>query len=226
MHKRAFGSARVGGATDPARQEEIARLREAFVAGERAEYARRNPKGDLSETAIKHHVGAIKDKVESPKPARNAASIEETSRDADEIARLRDSFLAGERAEHMRKNPGGNLSDAAIKHRPKASKKASLKLPKPEESTVGTVYLLWALLGPVSGHRFYLGATWSAVLQAGLLALGLFCFFAGGIEDLFLIFAGVLGMMFFGFWFMADLFLIPRLHRKREAGEYMRNAFI
>ncbi|GAB5468553.1 MAG: TM2 domain-containing protein [Rhodospirillales bacterium] len=62
-----------------------------------------------------------------------------------------------------------------------------------EAPSMGIAYLLWALLGLFSLHRFYIGETKSAILQVVLNFL-------------------VIGLI----WTLIDVFLIPGLVRRRR----------
>jgi TM2 domain-containing membrane protein YozV len=65
--------------------------------------------------------------------------------------------------------------------------------------SVGAAYLLWFVVGGFGAHRFYLGATGTAIAQLLLLVLGWIPLFMGWI---------VLGI-----WLLVDLFLIPSIAR-------------
>lgn len=154
-------------------------------------------------------------------PARTPRNDREVS-DPDEIARLRAQFLAAERAEYERKNPTGGLSEVA-QRRP-AQFKASTR-DGFGSGGMGTLYALWALLGTLSAHRIYLGAYASALLQAFLFVGGVAGLYYGGYDDIVLIASGFFMLMAFVSWYLADLFLLPGLSRKRDAGEDMGGVF-
>ncbi len=74
----------------------------------------------------------------------------------------------------------------------------------------GVAYLLWFFVGGFGAHRFYLGATGTAVAQLLLLLLGWIPLFAGWI---------VLGI-----WLFVDLFLIPGI--ARDANLKLANQYV
>lgn len=63
-------------------------------------------------------------------------------------------------------------------------------------------YLLWFFLGGLGLHRFYLGATGSAIAILALSVLGLVTLPVG---------IGFALLVVVGLWLLADLFLIPGL---------------
>ena len=143
--------------------------------------------------------------------------------DPAEIARLRAEFIAAEKAEHARKNPTGDLSEVARGRRNEW--KSPSAVDHLQAGGTGMVYAMWALLGLLSGHRFYLGAHASALLQAALFVGGAVSLWQGGVDDLLLISAGFIMLLGFGLWYLADLLFIPGLVRKQEAGEDMGSVF-
>lgn len=70
-----------------------------------------------------------------------------------------------------------------------------------ESKSVGVVYVLWALLGLLGAHRFYLGKYGSGFL---MLVLGLVGFAVLPIPLLALSFL----------WLLMDMFLIPSMARR------------
>lgn len=84
---------------------------------------------------------------------------------------------------------------------------------KPAKRSLLTAYILWFIIGQSSAHRFYLGASQSAIIQLSLLL--------GSVVVLF-IFAplGVIGFCAWLLWLLADVFLMPGLHRKLKAQAY------
>jgi TM2 domain-containing membrane protein YozV len=81
------------------------------------------------------------------------------------------------------------------------------------EKSAATAYLLWFFLGSFSAHRFYLGLSISAGVQAALLPITWALVASGSL-------AAFLTMAASGLWFLADAFLIPGLCR--EANERLR----
>ena len=68
-----------------------------------------------------------------------------------------------------------------------------------EAKSAGVAYLLWFFLGGLGAHRFYLGATGTAVAQLLLLIIGLFTTF---------LLIGFLLLAILGIWWLVDVFLI------------------
>lgn len=68
-----------------------------------------------------------------------------------------------------------------------------------EAKSAGVAYLLWFFLGGFGAHRFYLGATGTAVAQLLLFIIGLL--------TVWIIIGGFL-LLAWGIWWLVDLFLI------------------
>lgn len=142
-------------------------------------------------------------------PARRHVQFGQAGADrpADPLAERREAFLAAERAraadagDEGNENPSG--APPAIRAKPVLIRERSL----------GTAYLLWLFLGGFSAHRFYLGATLSAVAQVGLLYVSLTFFLAGNAGAFYPLALGWL-------WIIGDVFMIPGLREK--ANERLR----
>ena len=132
-----------------------------------------------------------------------AATPSPISSDSDLAAKL-EAFLAAERARSARSAPMEYAEQAASSYR---SEK-----PRPERSMV-LAYLLWLILGQVSAHRFYLGATQSALIQVGMFFTGLVLILMGT-PTLYL---GAIVLIPWVLWLLVDVFLIPGVHRKYAA---------
>jgi TM2 domain-containing membrane protein YozV len=85
------------------------------------------------------------------------------------------------------------------------------------EKSMGTAYLLWFFLCGLSAHRFYLGYTSSAVIQAALAPIGYAMLFAGSL-------GGMVPLMCGGLWMLADAFMIPSM--VRDANRRVRDQAI
>lgn len=81
------------------------------------------------------------------------------------------------------------MSDAAMKMHYDANKKSTL-----------VAYLLWWFLGIFGAHRFYLGATGSAIAQLVITVVSI---------PLCLFIIGFLTLCAVGVWVIVDAFLIP-----------------
>ena len=125
-------------------------------------------------------------------PAAAQADIEDP-----DLARKREAFLASERA--RRSDPIGAVSDVASNF--------SYSRDKPTRSLM-MAYFLWFFCCAISAHRVYLGAYQSALAQAGLWIGGVILLLSGVTA------VGGLMMLGGGIWMLADVFLIPGIHRK------------
>jgi TM2 domain-containing membrane protein YozV len=140
-----------------------------------------------------------------------------------EIARLREAFIASERA---RRAEEGELPEngyhgagvaATIPRAHRASR--SSKTASHTEKSLFLAYILWFFACVLSAHRFYLGAYGSAVAQAGT--------FLGGLLMLMFVastthadgwgFIAAGAMAIASIWMLADVFLLPGMHRRANA---------
>lgn len=146
-------------------------------------------------------------------PARSAfgaargatADVNAPSEADDPYASQRAAFLAAERA----RGPEGNDEIHAG-----AAPRAGSNPVFIREKSMGVAYLLWFLFCQLGVHRFYAGATQSAVIQASLFVVG-WMMVASGMLVAFV--AVVVGAI----WALADAFMIPGLIREanRKARE-------
>lgn len=81
------------------------------------------------------------------------------------------------------------------------------------EKSLGTAYLLWFFLGGFSAHRFYLGFPASGAIQVALMGLGYGLIFSKSP-------AGLIFLLGWSLWLLADAVLIIAMHRK--ANERLR----
>lgn len=125
----------------------------------------------------------------------------------DDIARKREAFIASERARSGKveaSEPG--LSAVAQAYDDSRRPVRSLRM----------AYVLWAVLGLTSAHRFYLGSLRSAGIQVGLYAIGFFSVLGGTLgtgkwaEYLSSFGLGVIGLWLL--WVIGDGLLIRWLH--------------
>jgi hypothetical protein len=122
----------------------------------------------------------------------------------DELAQRRAAFLAAERA--RADVVTGGLTDAA--------RQFTYAADRPQRSMV-LAYVLWFFFCTLSAHRFYLGATQSALLQAGLWIGGGLIAAIGVLSSVQVIaILGGMAMIGSAVWQLLDLFLIPGVHRQ------------
>lgn len=116
---------------------------------------------------------------------------------AAELARRREAFIASERARQQQQAPEPNLPSPRPSHaRPVAGEKSML-----------LTYVLWFGLSTLSAHRFYLGFTASAIVQASMWIVGWLLVVGGE-------FIGLASVGATSIWMLVDAFLIPGLVRK------------
>ena len=130
----------------------------------------------------------------------------------DPMAAQREAFIAAERA--RREAEGGGYSNAYRDepgHGSPGVSSYAQDYHSPHPRVIGNrslaiAYIFWFILGQLSIHRFYLGATTSAIAQVGLLF---------GCFVVLFIFPpmGVVGLIGWALWIFADLFLMPGMHR-------------
>lgn len=138
--------------------------------------------------------------------ARPQAPVEDV---VDPYAAQRAAFLASERVRKAESGPSQtpHAHDVSPSYAP--SSPVYIR-----EKSMGMAYLLWFILGQLSAHRFYAGATSSAVIQASMFVVGWMLVLSGILGAFFVVVAG-------GIWVLADAFMIPGLIREanRKARE-------
>jgi hypothetical protein len=141
--------------------------------------------------------------------SRAPSAIAATSGGLDsDLVTKREAFLTAERARRNPDQPEVNGDALPASHRPAR--------PRPERSMI-MAYVWWFILAQISAHRFYLGATNSAIAQV--------CMFVGWVALILIgppaTFLGLAVMGLWILWILADAFLIPGLHRKytEDAGK-------
>ena len=129
----------------------------------------------------------------------------------DSLARKREAFIAAERARRAEEGLAGGrheMAGAATRNYRNAAPEKSLLL----------AYLLWFFACLVSAHRFYLGAWRSALVQLGLLFGGAtLVWIAAATNTGFSGYVGAPAMIFSLLWMLADVFLIPGVHRRARS---------
>jgi TM2 domain-containing membrane protein YozV len=127
----------------------------------------------------------------------------------DPMAAKREAFLAQERARRAEGETSAPLD-------PEAQLRASYRphAERPVRSMM-LAYLLWFLLAQISAHRFYLGATRSAITQTGMFFGGLILILMGPP----ILYLGAVSFFGWALWVLADVFLIPGVHRKYAAAQ-------
>ena len=79
-------------------------------------------------------------------------------------------------------------------------------------------YLIWFVIGQTSLHRVYCGQGESALFQVGLLI--------GSVIAAFIFLPFAFGIVLWGIWILADLFLMPGMMRRFKAKyEYDTSVF-
>lgn len=129
----------------------------------------------------------------------------------DPYAAQRAAFLAAERS---RQAEGGNAEPMRSPDRPLSNTAATPVFIR--EKSMGVAYLLWFFFCQLGVHRFYVGATSSAVIQASLFVVG-WMMVLSGISAAFL--AVVVGAI----WALADAFMIPGLIREANRKVHERS---
>jgi hypothetical protein len=136
------------------------------------------------------------------------------------------AFLAAERSRNPSVEPG--LSDVAANFdsaqppRPAGQKLPQYASPKSDRSII-LAYVLWYFGGAFAAHRFYLGATRSAAVMAGLfwggLLLGFFMSHQSSLSVGGLFVPPLWAAMILGWivWAIVDIFLIPGLTKRANA---------
>ena len=123
----------------------------------------------------------------------------------DDLARRRAAFVASERARGTPDRPA-YIETPAARALPAAAATKSLAL----------AYILWFILGGISAHRFYLGDFRGALQQLGCLFFGgALVGFATATRTGFPGAIGAIAIVFGMLWILADVFLLPGVHRKQ-----------
>lgn len=117
----------------------------------------------------------------------------------DAMAQAREAFIAQERARRSAETASYREGTYHAAFGP-ARQSRSLAL----------AYVLWLVLGNISVHRFYLGATQSAIVQIGVAFFGFALILAGAP----LAYLGIFLIVIWLGWLLLDLFLMPGVHRK------------
>lgn len=154
----------------------------------------------------------------------------------DDLAAKREAFIASERArkkkfsqptsfspadskappstqfDHLRNDarpasPLASRFQEAVPTRTSIRERKTSVFGAPENRHVALAYLCWFILGQISLHRFYCGDTKGGIAQVLTFAISVFAMMAGS-------FVGFIGFGIWGFWIIADLFLIPGILRK------------
>ena len=118
----------------------------------------------------------------------------------DEAAARRAAFLAEERARGQA--PQTLRADDAPTFSPSPANAAR------REKSMAAAYVLWFFLGGLSAHRFYLGFTTSAIIQA-LLAPMAYMMMLGASLGL-----GLVCLIAAWIWIISDVFTIPGMLRQ------------
>lgn len=146
----------------------------------------------------------------------------------DDVAAKREAFLASERsrkasqraaiaasplATAKRERPSGpqrNMWEpGGVSARAKTDVGGFTLFGPLEKRHIVLAYVLWYFLGVLSMHRIYCGSKETAAYQFGLFVCA--AFFSGFWPPLGTVLLGLWGL-----WFVADLFLIPRMLRRHK----------
>ena len=117
--------------------------------------------------------------------------------DDGEIARRREAFLASERARKAQLQ-----EEAAMGGGRSAEPVGAIVI---REKSLAVAYILWFFFGAISAHRFYLGHSVSAAIQASLWLVSWLMVIGGFFLALPVLLAAAL-------WIFVDIFLMPSLH--------------
>jgi len=137
-----------------------------------------------------------------------------------------DNFIQAERqraAELGISRP--HYHEAPDGRRPDPSQLEGYRAPGPRKSML-LAYVLWWFGYAFSAHRFYLGDTAGAVKQCGLFLGSLVVMIAGGMsESTPVVVIGTIGLCIAFGWFMVDMFRIPGMCRRANAGPDLPNRY-
>lgn len=129
--------------------------------------------------------------------------------DDDGMAAKRAAFIAAERQRQMQAEAGQTVHQHGVSDYAEGFRSSRRTT---GDRSLFLAYVLWFLVGQLSIHRFYLGATSSAWKQLGL--------FVGSLFMLFIFMPlGAVGFVVWMLWILADVFLMPGLHRKLCSGD-------
>ena len=99
------------------------------------------------------------------------------------------------------------------------------RAPGPRKSML-LAYVLWWFGYAFSAHRFYLGDTAGAVKQCGLFLGSLVLMIGGGMANSTpVVVIGTIGLCIGFGWFMVDMFRIPGMCRRANAGPDLPNRY-
>ena len=199
-------------AQQPAQDEdEIAALREAFIASERARRADEIGEGSL------------------PSAGGNLEALRNTARPAARPAQplgngpIGASGLPLHQEEQIRaaaQSYSAGASSAPQSYssaRPSGRSNTKYFFGDPADRSLGIAYLIWFVIGQTGLHRAYRGSKDSAIIQVSLLVVSVVCLF---------IFPpiGLIGLVAWMCWLIGDLFMMPgMLRRFQEAHNYSRD---
>ena len=139
--------------TDTRDADEIAALREAFIASERARRA-----DEIGEGSLPHSSGDLDSMRNSARPA----------------ARLTQPAGAGQFGETGLPAQRYEQTRSAA---PAPRARSSYFFGDPASRSLGIAYLIWFVIGQTGLHRAYCGSKDSAIIQVSLLVVSLVCLF-------------------------------------------------
>lgn len=148
--------------------------------------------------------------------------------EAAKLAAQREGFIAAERGRGVGLQSSAdtaqytNTAPSYASHGYQSAAPSYFERFASREPSIAMAYVFWFLLANLSAHRLYLGAHQSALQQMGLM-------FGSLILGLVAHPAFFLGYLIWALWVLADVFLIPGLHRKRMAalsGGFGNNAHV
>ena len=189
-------------------EDEIAALREAFIASERARRA-----DEIGEGSLPSDSGSLEALRNTAQPATRAAQPLNSGP-------VGASGLPLHQEEQIRAAAKSYSSGAASTQRTHAGARSggrartSYFFGDPASRSLGIAYLIWFVIGQTGLHRAYCGNRDSAIIQVSLLVVSLVCLF---------IFPpiGLVGLVAWMCWLIGDLFMMPgMLKRFKEAHDY------
>ena len=214
-----FGRAQTAASVSEAPQtasdeDEIAALREAFIASERARRA-----DEIGEGSLPSAGASIKAMRNPARPATLPAT-----RPAQPLGNgpVGASGLPLHQEEQIRAAAQSYSSGTASSQQSYAGARSggrartSYFFGDPASRSLGIAYLIWFVIGQTGLHRAYCGNKDSAIIQVSLLVVSVVCLF---------IFPpiGLIGLVAWMCWLIGDLFMMPgMLRRFQEAHDYSR----